>query len=206
MILDSGIRRGTDIFKGARARRDRRRHQSGPQVWGLRRVPNHESGRRGRARDILRRELEMVMRRTGTTNLAKIDRSYVVDRRRGKDFQPERHRKEWTGTGGPAMRKRAATPPFPLKRPSQVGSGQRVLALVLAASFSPAAAPVPPDLEDAPPSGSGEEGVAAGLARTGARPGVALARKNRPVDLAALEQTIHVALRCKTTPAGVRGD
>lgn len=79
VILDGGIRRGTDIFKalalGATAVGIGR-----PQVWGL--AAFGQAGVEA-ALDILRRELEMVMRQAGTTSLAKIDRSYVVDRRRG---------------------------------------------------------------------------------------------------------------------------
>ena len=78
VILDGGIRRGTDIFKalalGATAVGIGR-----PQVWGL--AAFGQAGVEA-ALDILRRELEMVMRQAGTTSLAKIDRSYVVDRRR----------------------------------------------------------------------------------------------------------------------------
>ena len=78
VILDGGIRRGTDIFKalalGATAVGIGR-----PQVWGL-----AAFGQEGveAALDILRRELALVMRQAGTPSLAKIDRSYVVDRRR----------------------------------------------------------------------------------------------------------------------------
>ena len=78
VILDGGIRRGTDIFKalalGATAVGIGR-----PQVWGL--AAFGQAGVEA-ALDILRRELEMVMRQAGTTSLAKVDRSYVVDRRR----------------------------------------------------------------------------------------------------------------------------
>ena len=79
VIVDGGIRRGTDIFKalalGATAVGIGR-----PQVWGL--AAFGQAGVEA-ALDILRRELEMVMRQAGTTSIAKIDRSYVVDRRRG---------------------------------------------------------------------------------------------------------------------------
>ena len=78
VILDGGIRRGTDIFKalalGATAVGIGR-----PQVWGL--AAFGQAGVEA-ALDILRRELEMVMRQAGATSLAKIDRAYVVDRRR----------------------------------------------------------------------------------------------------------------------------
>ncbi|MEO8056505.1 MAG: hypothetical protein ABI768_15195 [Acidobacteriota bacterium] len=75
-----------------------------------------------------------------------------------------------------------------------------VLALVLAASFSTAAATIPPDLE-----------ARAAEFRRQASPqilawvhdqGVALARRNGPVDLAALEQTIRSRFVAKRAPAG----
>ena len=78
VILDGGIRRGTDIFKalalGATAVGIGR-----PQVWGL--AAFGQAGVEA-ALDILRRELTLVMKQAGTTSLAKIDSSYVVDRRR----------------------------------------------------------------------------------------------------------------------------
>jgi (S)-2-hydroxy-acid oxidase len=78
VILDGGIRRGTDIFKalalGATAVGIGR-----PQVWGL--AAFGQAGVEA-ALDILRRELSLVMKQAGTTSLAKIDRSYLVDRRR----------------------------------------------------------------------------------------------------------------------------
>ena len=79
VIVDGGFRRGSDIFKalalGATAVGIGR-----PYLWGL--AAFEQAGVEA-ALDILRRELEMVMRQAGTTSLAKIDRSYVVDRRRG---------------------------------------------------------------------------------------------------------------------------
>ena len=78
VILDGGIRRGTDIFKalalGATAVGIGR-----PQVWGL--AAFGQAGVEA-ALDILRRELALVMKQAGTPSLARIDRSYVVDRRR----------------------------------------------------------------------------------------------------------------------------
>ncbi|MFI5180921.1 MAG: alpha-hydroxy acid oxidase [Thermoanaerobaculia bacterium] len=78
VIVDGGIRRGTDIFKalafGATAVGIGR-----PQVWGL--AAFGQAGVEA-ALDILRRELEMVMRQAGTSSIVQIDRSYVVDRRR----------------------------------------------------------------------------------------------------------------------------
>jgi 4-hydroxymandelate oxidase len=79
VLVDGGVRRGTDIFKalalGATAVGIGR-----PQVWGLAAFgqPGVEA-----VLDILRRELQLVMRQAGTASLAKIDPSYVVDRRRG---------------------------------------------------------------------------------------------------------------------------
>lgn len=77
VILDSGVRRGTDIFKalalGADAVGIGR-----PYVWGL-----SGFGQEGveAVLDILRRELQMVMRQTGATSLDQIRRGgYVVDR------------------------------------------------------------------------------------------------------------------------------
>ena len=79
VLVDGGIRRGTDIFKalalGATAVCIGR-----PYVWGL-----AAFGQQGveAVLDILRRELQLVMRQAGTASLARIDRSYVVDRRLG---------------------------------------------------------------------------------------------------------------------------
>jgi isopentenyl diphosphate isomerase/L-lactate dehydrogenase-like FMN-dependent dehydrogenase len=79
VFLDGGVRRGTDIFKalalGATAVGIGR-----PQVWGL--AAFGQAGVEA-VLDILRRELQLVMRQAGTSSLARIDRSYVVDRRRG---------------------------------------------------------------------------------------------------------------------------
>ena len=74
VIVDGGIRRGTDIFKalalGADAIAIGR-----PYIWGL--------GSFGQAGvetvlDILRRELEIVMKQAGTLTVADIDRRYIV--------------------------------------------------------------------------------------------------------------------------------
>jgi len=76
VIVDGGIRRGTDIFKalalGATAVGVGR-----PHCWGL--------GAFGQAGveavlEILRRELRTIMRQAGTTSIDKITRSYVVTR------------------------------------------------------------------------------------------------------------------------------
>jgi 4-hydroxymandelate oxidase len=76
VIVDGGVRRGTDIFKalalGATAVGVGR-----PYIWGL-----AAFGQDGVAAvlDILRRELQMVMRQAGTPSIAKITRRHVVTR------------------------------------------------------------------------------------------------------------------------------
>jgi isopentenyl diphosphate isomerase/L-lactate dehydrogenase-like FMN-dependent dehydrogenase len=76
IIIDGGVRRGTDIFKalalGATAVGVGR-----PYIWGL-----AAFGQDGVAAvlDILRRELQMVMRQAGTASIAKITRRHVVVR------------------------------------------------------------------------------------------------------------------------------
>ncbi len=77
VIVDSGFRRGTDLFKalalGATAVGIGR-----PYLWGLAAFgqPGVEA-----VHDILRRELSIVMRQAGTTDVKKISKAYVVDRR-----------------------------------------------------------------------------------------------------------------------------
>ena len=77
VLVDSGFRRGTDIFKalalGATAVGVGR-----PYIWGL-----AAFGQEGveTALAILRRELQMVMRQAGTPALGKITKDYIVDRR-----------------------------------------------------------------------------------------------------------------------------
>ncbi len=74
VLIDGGIRRGTDIFKalalGAKAVGIGR-----PYVWGL-----AAFGQPGveQVLEILRRELELVMKQCGTTSLRQIDSSYIV--------------------------------------------------------------------------------------------------------------------------------
>lgn len=76
VIVDGGVRRGTDIFKalalGATAVGVGR-----PYIWGL-----ASFGEEGVAAvlDILRRELQMVMRQAGTPSIARITRRHVVAR------------------------------------------------------------------------------------------------------------------------------
>ncbi len=76
VLVDSGFRRGTDIFKalalGANAVCIGR-----PYIWGLAAFgqPGVEA-----VLTILRRELEMTMRQVGVTSLEKITREYVIAR------------------------------------------------------------------------------------------------------------------------------
>jgi isopentenyl diphosphate isomerase/L-lactate dehydrogenase-like FMN-dependent dehydrogenase len=79
VLVDSGFRRGTDVFKalalGATAVGIGR-----PYIWGL-----ASFGQEGveKVLDILRAELMIAMRQAGTRSIAEINRSYVVDRRLG---------------------------------------------------------------------------------------------------------------------------
>jgi len=76
VMVDSGFRRGTDVFKalalGATAVCIGR-----PYVWGL-----AGFGQPGVAKtfELLARELELIMRQAGTRTLADIDPSFVIDR------------------------------------------------------------------------------------------------------------------------------
>lgn len=76
VLVDGGFRRGTDIFKalalGAQAVCIGR-----PYVWGLAAFgqPGVET-----VLDILRRELQTIMRQAGTTSVEKITRASVIDR------------------------------------------------------------------------------------------------------------------------------
>ncbi len=76
VIVDGGFRRGTDIFKamalGASAVGIGR-----PYCWGLAAFgqPGVEA-----VLEILRRELQIIMRQTGTISIDKISRAYVMDR------------------------------------------------------------------------------------------------------------------------------
>jgi 4-hydroxymandelate oxidase len=78
VIVDGGIRRGTDIFKalalGATAVGIGR-----PYAWGLAAFgqPGVEA-----VLEILRRELRTIMRQAGTTSIAGISRAYVIERPR----------------------------------------------------------------------------------------------------------------------------
>lgn len=77
VIVDSGFRRGTDIFKGL-ALGATTIGIGRPYLWGL-----AAFGQEGveMVLDILRREVQMVMRQAGTTDTSKIAR--VHDRQRG---------------------------------------------------------------------------------------------------------------------------
>ena len=74
VLVDGGFRRGTDIFKalalGANAVCVGR-----PYLWGLAAFgqPGVET-----VLQILRRELQLVMRQAGTTSIDKITRAYVI--------------------------------------------------------------------------------------------------------------------------------
>ncbi len=76
VLVDGGIRRGTDIFKalalGATAVGIGR-----PEAWGL--AAFGQSGVEA-VLEMLRRELRTIMRQAGTTSIEKINRSYVVVR------------------------------------------------------------------------------------------------------------------------------
>jgi isopentenyl diphosphate isomerase/L-lactate dehydrogenase-like FMN-dependent dehydrogenase len=76
VLIDGGFRRGTDIFKalalGAQAVCIGR-----PYLWGLAAFgqPGVET-----VLEILRRELQMVMRQAGTTSIPQITREYLIER------------------------------------------------------------------------------------------------------------------------------
>jgi len=77
VLVDGGFRRGSDIFKalalGAKAICIGR-----PYTWGL-----AAFGQAGveKVLDLLTREFELMMRHAGTTSLAKLNRSFIVDSR-----------------------------------------------------------------------------------------------------------------------------
>ena len=76
VLLDGGIRRGTDVFKalalGATAVGVGR-----PQVWGL-----AAFGQPGveKVLDIYERELRVIMRQAGTQSIASITAEYIVNK------------------------------------------------------------------------------------------------------------------------------
>jgi isopentenyl diphosphate isomerase/L-lactate dehydrogenase-like FMN-dependent dehydrogenase len=77
ILVDGGIRRGTDVYKalalGATAVGVGR-----PYMWGLASFgqPGVEA-----VLDILRREFQLIMRQSGVTNVPGIGASQIVDRR-----------------------------------------------------------------------------------------------------------------------------
>jgi isopentenyl diphosphate isomerase/L-lactate dehydrogenase-like FMN-dependent dehydrogenase len=78
VLVDSGFRRGTDIFK-ALALGATGVGVGRPYIWGL-----AAFGQEGveMVLTILRRELQMVMRQAGTTGVSTITKAYVIDRSR----------------------------------------------------------------------------------------------------------------------------
>jgi 4-hydroxymandelate oxidase len=78
VIMDGGVRRGTDIFKalalGASAVGIGRPHAWGVAAFGQAGVEA--------VLEILRRELQTIMRQAGTTSIAGISRACVVERPR----------------------------------------------------------------------------------------------------------------------------
>jgi 4-hydroxymandelate oxidase len=76
LIVDSGFRRGTDIFKGL-ALGATAVGVGRPYVWGL-----ASFGQEGveTVLGLLRRELEIVMRQAGTVSVKRITRDYVIAR------------------------------------------------------------------------------------------------------------------------------
>jgi (S)-2-hydroxy-acid oxidase len=82
VLLDGGVRRGTDVFKalalGASAVGIGR-----PQIWGL--APYGQAGVEA-ILDIYARELRAIMRQAGTPNIAAITRDVVVTRQSATQF------------------------------------------------------------------------------------------------------------------------
>jgi len=76
VLIDGGIRRGTDIFK-ALALGAATVGIGRPYIWGLAAFGQEGVGA---VLDILRRELQMVMRQAGTRSIAEITRRHVVAR------------------------------------------------------------------------------------------------------------------------------
>jgi 4-hydroxymandelate oxidase len=76
VLVDGGIRRGTDMFKGL-ALGATAVGIGRPEAWGLAAFgpPGVEA-----VLEMLRRELRAIMRQAGTTSVDKITRSYVVTR------------------------------------------------------------------------------------------------------------------------------
>ena len=82
VLLDGGVRRGTDVFKalalGASAVGIGR-----PQIWGL--APYGQAGVEA-ILDIYARELRAIMRQAGTPNIAAVTRDVVVTRQSATQF------------------------------------------------------------------------------------------------------------------------
>jgi 4-hydroxymandelate oxidase len=82
VLLDGGVRRGTDVFKalalGASAVGIGR-----PQIWGL--APYGQPGVEA-ILDIYARELRAIMRQAGTPNIAAITRDVIVTRQNATQF------------------------------------------------------------------------------------------------------------------------
>jgi len=78
VLMDSGVRRGTDVFKALALGADAV-GVGRPYIWGL-----ASFGQEGveRVLDILRSELAIAMRQAGTRSIAEITPEFVVDRRR----------------------------------------------------------------------------------------------------------------------------
>ncbi|MGH9321150.1 MAG: alpha-hydroxy acid oxidase [Vicinamibacteria bacterium] len=76
VLVDGGFRRGTDIFKALALGADAV-CVGRPYLWGL---ASFGQGGVEAVLDILRKELVMVMKQMGTTSIAKIERSSIVDR------------------------------------------------------------------------------------------------------------------------------
>ena len=76
VIVDGGVRRGTDIFK-ALARGATAVGIGRPHAWGL--AAFGQAGVEA-VLEILRREFRTIMRQAGTTSVDKITRSYIVSR------------------------------------------------------------------------------------------------------------------------------
>ena len=75
MLVDSGFRRGTRHLQGAGARRDRRRRRPA-RTSGA----SPSFGQEGveTVLDILRRELQLIMRQSGVTSISGITRNHIV--------------------------------------------------------------------------------------------------------------------------------
>ena len=81
ILLDGGIRRGTDVFKALALGADGV-GIGRPYAWGL---AGYGQDGVEKVIDILHRELELVMKQAGATSIAEMRRGrYVMDRRTGE--------------------------------------------------------------------------------------------------------------------------